>query len=99
MTISLGVKYRIFDLKRMYQNIHDPIETLENEICCAVGKCVVAMEFATLSTSLCDRVALELKEEMGEWGIEIVSLSLINLTKAQPIRLITTRPARHGAPE
>jgi hypothetical protein len=48
---------------------------------------------------LCDRVAQKLKEQMGEWGIEIVSLSLINLTKAQPIRLITTRPARQEAAE
>jgi len=62
VTISLGIKYRIFDLKRMYQSIHDPVETLGNELCSAVGKC------------------------------EIVSLSLINLTKARPIRLIVDRP-------
>jgi regulator of protease activity HflC (stomatin/prohibitin superfamily) len=95
VTISLGVKYRIFDLKRMYQNIHDPIETLDNEICSAAGQCIVAMQFAQLSTGLCDRILQEVKEQMGEWGIEIVSLSLINLTKARPVRLITTRAPRH----
>jgi regulator of protease activity HflC (stomatin/prohibitin superfamily) len=92
VTISLGNKYRIFDLKRMYLSIHDPVETLGNEICSAVGKCVIAMEFSALSTRLCDRVMQEVKEEMSEWGIEIVSLSLINLTKARPIRLIVDRP-------
>jgi regulator of protease activity HflC (stomatin/prohibitin superfamily) len=95
VTISVGVKYHIFDLKRMYQNIHDPVETLENEICCAVGDCVVDINFGALSSSLCDHVAQQLKEQMGEWGIEIVSLSLINLSNAQPIRLITTRPVRY----
>lgn len=90
VTISLGVKYRIFDLKRMYQNIHDPIETLENEICSAAGRCIVDMEFAALSSRLCEHVMRESKEQMGEWGIEICSISLINLTKARPIRLITS---------
>jgi len=94
VTLSLGVKYRIFDLKLMYQNIHDPIETLGNELCSAVGKCVVAMEFSALSTGLCDQVMQEVKEEMDEWGVEVVSLSLINLSSARPIRLIVDRPPR-----
>jgi hypothetical protein len=78
----------------MYQNIHDPIETLGNELCSAVGKCVIGMEFSALSTRLCDVVMQEVKEEMGEWGIEIVSLNLINLSRARPIRLIIDRPMR-----
>jgi regulator of protease activity HflC (stomatin/prohibitin superfamily) len=94
VTISLGVKYRVFDLMRMYKNIHDPIETLGNEICAAAGKCIVDMDFAQLSGSLCDRIMLDIKEQMGEWGIEVVSISLINLTRARPIRLIVDRSSR-----
>ena len=56
VTISIGVKHRIFNLKRMYQNIHDPIETLDNEICSAAGQCIVAMQFTQLSTGRCDRI-------------------------------------------
>ncbi len=91
VTFSLGVKYRIFDLKRMYQSIHDPRETLQNEICSAAGKCVAATSYADLNARLCDRVIQEVKEQMGDWGIELASLSLINLTSAQPIRLIMDR--------
>lgn len=91
VTFSLGVKYRIFDLKRMYQSIHDPRETIQNEICSAAGRCIAVSEYAELSDRLCDRVMQEVKAQMGEWGIEISSISLINLTSAQPLRLILDR--------
>ena len=64
VTISLGVKYRVFDLMRMYKNIHDPVETLGNEICAAAGKCVVEMEFPMLSARLCDQIMLD-RDENG----------------------------------
>jgi len=38
---------------------------------------------------LCDQVLLEIKEQMRDWGIEVISLSPINLSEAQPLRLIT----------
>jgi len=88
ITFSLGVKYHIFDLKRMYVNIHDPVETLSNEICSAAGKCVVVMQSSEVSDRLCPRVLQEVKEQTGQWGIDLVSLSLINLTSARPLRLI-----------
>lgn len=92
VTFSLAVKYRIFDLKRMYLSIHDPLETLGNEICATAGRCVASTLSAELSDRLCERVEQELKEEMDGWGIDVVSLSLINHSRARPIRLIMDHP-------
>ena len=31
---------------------------------------------------------LEIRDDMEEWGIEVVNIDLINLVKARPLRLI-----------
>lgn len=89
VTFSMGLKYRIFDLKRMYQKIHDPQETLRNELCSVAGTCASRMNRESLPDRLCDQILLETKEQMGSWGIEVISLALMNLAEAQPVRLIT----------
>ena len=91
ITFSLGVKYQIFDLKRMYLSIHDPIETLHNEICAAAGHCVLSTRESELADRLCERVTQRVKGQLEGWGIELVALSLINLTQARPLRLIMDR--------
>lgn len=93
VTFSMGVKYRINNLVHMYQNIHDARDTLHNEICSAAGWCASQMDYDAIRYDLADHVIQETKEQMGEWGIEIVSLQLITLSRAKPIRLITNRSA------
>ncbi len=92
VTFSLGLKYRINNLKRMYQQIHDASDTLCNEVASTAGYVVSHMEVASISDRLCDAVLLETKEQLGEWGIEVVSLRLMNFSEAQPIRLIGNVP-------
>ena len=72
----------------MYQEIHDAADTLSNEVASTAGYVVSHMEVAVISDRLCDAVLLETKEQLGEWGIEIISLRLMNFSEAQPIRLI-----------
>jgi regulator of protease activity HflC (stomatin/prohibitin superfamily) len=93
VTFSMGLKYRIVNLKRMYQSIHDARETLYNEICSVAGWCAGQMEYEAIRHDLCEHVVRETKEQMGEWGIEVISLHLINMSAAQPLRLITNRAA------
>jgi len=88
VTFSLGLKYRIDNLKRMYQQIHDAADTLCNEVASTAGYVVSHMEVASIPDRLCDAVLLETKEQLGEWGIEVISLRLMNFSEAQPIRLI-----------
>jgi regulator of protease activity HflC (stomatin/prohibitin superfamily) len=91
VTFSLGLKYRISNLVRMYKSIHDARETLYNEITAVAGSLVPQLEYEAVRDELCKLVIHETKEQMGEWGIEIISLNLINLCEAQPIRLIANR--------
>lgn len=92
VTFSLGLKYRIGNLKRMYEQIHDPADTLCNEVASTAGYVVSHMEVESIPDRLCDAVLLETKEQLGEWGIDIVSLRLMNFSEAQPIRLIGNTP-------
>lgn len=92
VTFSLGVKYRIFDLKRMYQQIHDAAETLNNEVASTSGYVVSHMKIASIPDRLCDTVLLQTKEQLDTWGIEVVSLRLMNFSQAQPIRLLGNTP-------
>ena len=91
VTLSLGLKFRIKDLRRMYVNIHDPIDTLSNQICSAVGRCITSMPYAELSKQLAELVTREIYADMEEWGIEVVNIDLINLVQARPLRLIMDR--------
>ena len=92
VTFSLGLKYRVSNLLRMYKGIHDAADTLCNEIASTAGYVVSHMEVANIPDRLCDTVLLETKEQLGEWGIEVVSLRLMNFSEAQPIRLIGNTP-------
>ncbi|MBW2271846.1 MAG: SPFH/Band 7/PHB domain protein [Deltaproteobacteria bacterium] len=92
VTLSLGIKYRIRDLMSMYVSIHDPVETLSNEICSAAGRCIPEMHYKELSECLPEQIRAEIADPMEEWGIEIVGISLINLVKARPLRLILDKP-------
>lgn len=89
VTFSLGVKYRITNLRRMYQQIHDAKDTLVNEIASTAGYVASNMKVCTMADRMCDRVLHETKSDIEDWGIEIVSLRLMNFSEAQPIRLIT----------
>ncbi len=91
LTFSLGLKYRINDLARMYRNIHDARETLYNEISSVAGWCAGQLDYAAIRHDLCLHVVQETKEQLGEWGIEVLSLRLINMSQAQPLRLIMNR--------
>ncbi len=91
VTFSLGLKYRVANLKLMYQSIHDARETLFNEFSSIAGRCAVQLEYDAIRERLCEQVIQETKQQMGEWGIEVISLNLINMSEARPIRLIMNR--------
>jgi regulator of protease activity HflC (stomatin/prohibitin superfamily) len=93
VTFSMGLKYRITNLMRMYKSIHDARETIYNEISSVAGWCVGQMDYEAIRHDLCEHVLRETKEQMGEWGIEVMSLHLINMSEAKPLRLIMNRGA------
>jgi regulator of protease activity HflC (stomatin/prohibitin superfamily) len=88
VTFSLGVKYRITNLMRTYQEIHDARDTLMNEIASVAGYVASNIEVSTMAEGMCETILHETKGDFEDWGIEVVSLRLMNFSEAQPIRLI-----------
>ena len=96
VSFALGVQYRIRDMRQMYLHIHDPAETIENAICATAGTCVTSTKHAELPSLLCGRVMEETHDLLGEWGIEVLSVSLMNFSRVRPVRLLTDK-ARPGS--
>ncbi len=95
-TFSLGIKYKIRDLKAMYLKIHEHGDTVNEEIRSSAGTIVPDMNFANMPRQLGDAVAERARQRMRGWGVELVAVSLVNLTAAQPFRLIFDSGSRSG---
>ena len=92
LTMSLGYKYRTFNLKTMYQSIHSVDATVANEIQATAGRIVQGLKYEDVQ----DRLAAELLREAGtqlaKWGIRVLDINIIDFTTARPIRLLTNAP-------
>ena len=87
-TFSMGVKYRIRDLKLVYAKIHDQEETVLEQVRSTAGLVARSIRWEELPDKFGPTVEAEVKKKMHGWGIEIIEISPINLIDAQAIRLI-----------
>jgi regulator of protease activity HflC (stomatin/prohibitin superfamily) len=88
VTFSLAARYKVRDLRLLWLKIHDQDATIEEEIRSAAGSVVVTMDFAEMPGAFPAAVTEAAKRQMRGWGMDIASVSLINYTDAQAIRLI-----------
>ena len=87
-TFSIGVKYRIRDLKATYTRIHDHEDTILEQVRASAGNAVSGLSWEEMPTKLGPAVESAVKSRVRGWGIEIIEASPINLIDAQAIRLI-----------
>lgn len=92
VTLSLGYKYRTFNLKTMYQSIHSAQDTVSNEIQATAGRVVQGLTYEEAQDRLADELLREAGTQLAKWGIRVLDISLIEFTKARPIRLIMNAP-------
>lgn len=89
LTFSLGVKWRIRDVKALYTTIHDAESTVLDEIRSAAGAAVRA---ATLEEcqdpGFGETIASAARGAMRGWGVEIKAVRFITFTTAPPVRLL-----------
>ncbi|MEE9179850.1 MAG: SPFH domain-containing protein [Vicinamibacteria bacterium] len=95
-TFSLAIKYRIRDLKSLYLKVHDAHDTLQEEIRSAAGAVAAEMKYEDMAAGFGEAVATLAKKQMYGWGVDVMSVRLVNLTSAQTIRLITDSPVVIG---
>ena len=87
-TVSLGIKYRIKDLRRLYQKVDEFELTVLELARSTVGLLVPSLRWEELATSLIDEVEKAVRSRMHGWGIEIQEIAPITLTCAPAIRLL-----------
>jgi hypothetical protein len=93
VTLSLGYKYKTFNLKTTYQSIHSVEDTVANEIQATAGRIVQGLTYAEAQRTLADELLKEAGAQLAKWGIRVLDISLIEFTVARPIRLLTNMPA------
>ena len=89
VTFSLAVRYRVRDLRLLWLKIHDQEATIQEEVRSAAGSVIVELDFAEMPSKFPDAVARTAQKNMHGWGMDIISVALINYTDAQAVRLIT----------
>jgi regulator of protease activity HflC (stomatin/prohibitin superfamily) len=95
VTFTLGIQYHVHDLKAMFESIHDPDETVLNEVLRLAG-CAIEGMGETEGWSLLEEIRNELPaavleasaESLAPWGVTISALSLITCASAPAQRLL-----------
>lgn len=88
-SFSLALKYKVSDLRRLYEEIQDHDATIVSEVCASAAGLVGTMDYDALEAHLGDEVWRDIHERLSEWGIDLVSVSVYNLCRAPAIRLLT----------
>jgi regulator of protease activity HflC (stomatin/prohibitin superfamily) len=88
VTFSLAVRYRVKDLRALWLKIHDQEATIQEEVRSAAASVVAEMDFGDMPEMFGEAVDQRVRANVRGWGLEILSVSLVNLTDAQVIRLM-----------
>lgn len=89
VTFSLSAKYRIRDLAMLYRKIQSPSSSISEAIRSGAGTAALAFPDAgEMVIGLADAARAKGREQMRGWGVDLISVNLISLTGATPLRLI-----------
>lgn len=88
VSFSLGLKYAINDLQKLYLQIQDHHETILTEAQGCAGQWVPSLDLEELDKHLANSIFKDLDERLEEWGVDLKDVTVINLTTARTFRLI-----------
>lgn len=89
-TFSLGVKWRIKDLGVLLSKINQVDNSLSEAMRSGAGVAARQCESIDhLALNLADLALRSVRAEVRGWGVDVVSVRLISVTLATPIRLIS----------
>lgn len=87
-TVSFGVRWRVVDVKRLWDTIQEPESTLVDEVRSAAGELAAERHSPVFGDSLADEVLACVEETVEGWGLEVDRVRVIDHTAAQVLRLI-----------
>lgn len=88
VAFNFAVRWRIVDMVKLYESIHEPASTIIAEIVGSAGALVQTIDYEN-SHELSDEVYRDVHEQLAEWGVEIEEITLANFARATALRLIT----------
>jgi regulator of protease activity HflC (stomatin/prohibitin superfamily) len=89
VAFNFAVRWRVVDVVKLFQSIHEAKDTLIAEIVGSAGGLISTIRFADAHSELADQVYRDIAEQLEEWGVELEEITLANFAQAQAVRLIT----------
>lgn len=87
-TFSLGVKFRVRDLKALLLKVHDHQQTIVEELRSAGGRACAHLDTEEVPSGLGDETLSRVRRATHGWGLEVRAVRPINMCRAQALRLI-----------
>jgi regulator of protease activity HflC (stomatin/prohibitin superfamily) len=88
ISFSLAARYCIVDLGQMYVNIHDPEETIKNQLAGCAAEIVGSMDESELESTFADAVRFAAETQLAFWGVDLREVRVLNKIEAQALRLM-----------
>ncbi len=90
-TFALAVKLKVRNLRRTLDRIHSVTETVQNEVMGQAAWACAQLEWDHLRESLGPDTRKLIQDRLADWGITVLEVVPVTLTRAQAIRLIVDR--------
>ena len=89
VSFSLAVRYRVRDLRLLYLKIHDQDDTVLEEVRSAAAYVAQrGLLNQVTGSDFGENVLAQVKKQTHGWGLEFLSVTPVNMTTAQQLRLI-----------
>lgn len=89
VSFSLAARYRVRDLVKLYVNVHEPDETIQNHLSACAAQVIVGLDLVDLDDKLALGVQREARKRLNEWGVGLLDVALFNRVEAAALRLMS----------
>lgn len=93
ITVSFSISYEIFDSLLYWTKVQEFDSSLENYVQGIIGKTITSKDYSIVKSNsdrLCSTMQKKIQNKVEQWGVRIDAISIINLSKARPIRLLSS---------
>jgi regulator of protease activity HflC (stomatin/prohibitin superfamily) len=87
VSFSIAARYQIRDLAKLYVSVHDPEETIQNQLS-AAAEVLDSIVAENVAAEFAPAIHDEAKKRLTEWGVKLLQVSLFNRVEATSLRLL-----------
>lgn len=88
VSFSLAARYQIRDLSKLYVEIHEPEETIQNQLS-AAAEILDQIHSENVAAEFAPAIQVEAKKRLTQWGVRLLQVSLFNRVEAPSLRLLS----------